>query len=242
MGSACSGLSSRAIASSARTVKAPVPRKRLPQPQECIKHKDGVWKPAALQQLCVQCICQHIDRFPKLRLPVELAQQVLSHLAARTWLDFEALSCLQESELLKIEIPNCALLEVQGSMPRPYTHEPSLGVHAPSPQDYWLALIAKQQQLVRARAASQCTQSPYPCMIVANVHAPRSAWTSRAPARSPTRASAPCLGCVSSVRPPPTPPLPLLSSISSVRTPLCVPCACRGAQLARETVKSCPSR
>ena len=73
-----------------------------------------------------RCICQHIDRYPKLNLPTQLAQRVLSQLAARTWLDRDTLARLQDCELLSIELPDSALVD-----------------------DSWMPLIAKQPRLVR---------------------------------------------------------------------------------------------
>ena len=166
MGSACSSLKGRVTAVASRQQTAqPAPRRRLTQPQECVDRKDGVREPPSLMTLAVQCICRDLERHPRLNLPTELAQRVFAELKARTWLDKDALMRLQECELLKVELANFAQLGVRRSRschPAPF--------HAPHPtatQDDWIAVLAKQQQLVRldvsgARRLSDAGLAPLP--------------------------------------------------------------------------------
>lgn len=75
--------------------------------------KDGVQEPPSLQTLCIQCLCRHVEIYPRLWLPTELAQGVLAELKSRCWLDRAALVWLQDCELFKVEVPNFAILEVR---------------------------------------------------------------------------------------------------------------------------------
>ena len=103
--------------------------RRVAQPQ-AVQRIDTGNIPLPLLELTIRCVSEHIETFPDLHLPSEIAQRVLAYLLSRAWLNVDTFVRLQHCLLLSLELPNFAPLSEQGG-------------------EVWLPLLVKHTNVAR---------------------------------------------------------------------------------------------
>ena len=108
MGGACSryGCERRSVYELSR---APKPQRQSQRPLAWLA-ADGWLEPPSLLHLCVSFVAEHLETFPELSLPADLADLVLTCSRDRAWLDLPALRQLRSCDLHTIELPAFAPL------------------------------------------------------------------------------------------------------------------------------------
>ena len=98
--------------SPSRTEEHRLRLRQLPT-HRCERQPDGSSSPPSLVDLCVPVVCAHLEDYPSLALPAELARRVMDHLVSRLWLDLDALAALKLCSIFALDLPACAAVSAE---------------------------------------------------------------------------------------------------------------------------------